>query len=416
MYGTVTNITQGVPSLKQGSLTEQLLEACYRGPSALRCEVRLLPPVEGAKVFPPTYAPPQGTQGSRYAEEPRYIDGELVNTVLLDSVPSQANRMEQALLAGARNGDIPLPLLQVEIPGHGGVTSLDAPHRVFDAIFRDSLLDGEPFLASAVGRALRGAGLRNATALFRYAPTTLLFGAWDSHTGRGVRGTRVPRAVVSEIIGIAALRGVKTQSRIDPLGIERDVADIYKTDLGDWDFSEGSLKEAVARAGLADRVKVKKSRPSEVGHGNVTPTVQEDSGGVSIRYALHTTVISLAQLRQLSFPDATGRTNPERDAAGRLVLVALALYATAALQEEGYQLRSRCLLVPESAPQWELVGPTAGERDAFTLDAAGARALLHEALETAGSYGLTWETDPVVLEPSPKLVRLVELNNLTMGA
>lgn len=112
------------------SLREQLLTACHRGPSALRSEVRLLPPAEGTKVFPPTYAPPPGSQGSpRYAEEPRYIDGEPTPTVLLDSVPSQANRMEQALLAACRRGAIRLPLLQVEIPGHGAVTSLDAPQR-----------------------------------------------------------------------------------------------------------------------------------------------------------------------------------------------------------------------------------------------------------------------------------------------
>lgn len=397
------------------SLREQLLTACHRGPSALRSEVRLLPPAEGTKVFPPTYAPPPGSQGSpRYAEEPRYIDGEPTPTVLLDSVPSQANRMEQALLAACRRGAIRLPLLQVEIPGHGAVTSLDAPHRVFDAIFRDSLLDGEPFPTSRIGRALREAGLGNATALFRYAPTALLFGAWDSHTGRGTKGTKIPRAVVSEIVGVAAQRGVRTQGRIDPLGIERDVAEIYRTEQADWGFSEEDVKKAAARAGRGD-VKVKKSRPSEIGHGNIAPTVQEDAGGVSIRYALHTTVISVAQLRQLRFPDGTGKTSADRDAAGRLVLLSLALYATAALHEEGYQLRSRCLLIPESEPRWELVGPTAGERKSFALDTSGARALLDEALEIAASHDLNWETEPVILQPSPKLVRLVELNDATMG-
>lgn len=396
------------------SLAAELLEACHRGPSAVRCEVRLRPPTDGAKVFPPTYAPPPGSQGARYAEEPRYVDGELASTVLLDSVPSQANRMEQALLAAYRRGDIRMPLLEAQIPGHGTVTSLDAPHRVFDAIFRDCLLDGEPFPVSPIGRALRDADLRNATALFRYAPTALIYGAWDSHTGRKTRGTKIPRAVVSEIVGIAAQRGVRTQGRIDPLGIQADVAEIYKTEQADWGFSADEAKEAAARAGRGT-VEPKKSRPSEIGHGNIAPTVQTDAGGVSIRYALHTTVISIAQLRQLRFPDEEGHTSPERDAAGRLVLLSLALYAAAALQEEGYQLRSRCLLIPESRPRWELVGPTAGDRKAFVLDAADAKRLLDEALALAAHHGLTWETEPIVLQPSPQLLRLVELNDATMG-
>ena len=46
----------------------------------------------GDKVFPPTY------EGGSYATEPRYINGEEVPCVLLDSVQSQANRMEMALL------------------------------------------------------------------------------------------------------------------------------------------------------------------------------------------------------------------------------------------------------------------------------------------------------------------------------
>lgn len=402
--------------MQEGSLTAQLLEACHRGPVALRSEVRLRPPTDGAKVFPPTYAAPQGSQdsGARYAEEPRYVDGELVHTVLLDSVPSQANRMEQALLAAHRRGEIRLPLLEVEIPGHGVVTSLDAPHRVFDAIFRDSLLDGEPFPTSRIGRALRDAALHNATALYRYAPTCLLFGAWDSHTGR-TRGTKIPRAVVSEIIGVAAHPGVRTQGRIDPLGIKGDVAEIYKTKQADWGFTEKEAQEAAARAGRGE-VTPKKSRPSEIGHGNIAPTVQTDAGGVSIRYALHTMVISIAQLRQLRFPDEEGHTSPERDATGRLVLLSLALYAAAALQEEGYQLRSRCLLIPQSAPRWELVGPIAGEQTELTLDVSHARALLEEALQIAASHGLHWETEPVVLQPDPKLIRLVELNNAAMGA
>jgi CRISPR-associated protein Csb1 len=57
------------------------------------------------KIYPPTYA------GGEYATELRRLDGREVNTVLLDSVQSQANRMEEALQAAVDRKEIAIPLL-----------------------------------------------------------------------------------------------------------------------------------------------------------------------------------------------------------------------------------------------------------------------------------------------------------------
>ena len=67
--------------------------------------------------------------------------------MLVDSVQSQANRLEEALLTAVRERAITLPYITVdftgkELAGISEITSLDAPHRVYDAILRDSLLDG----------------------------------------------------------------------------------------------------------------------------------------------------------------------------------------------------------------------------------------------------------------------------------
>src|SRR5713101_6463972 len=70
------------------------------------------------KVFPPTY------EGGKYAEERRfipgykYIDPETgrdapVPCVLLDSVPSQANRMEFVLQEAWSGDEIQLPVVSV---------------------------------------------------------------------------------------------------------------------------------------------------------------------------------------------------------------------------------------------------------------------------------------------------------------
>src|SRR5688500_912238 len=65
---------------------------------------------DGDKVFPPTY------EGGKYATEKRRINGrdEPVECVLLDSVQSQANRMEFALLDAWERGRIPLPVITAD--------------------------------------------------------------------------------------------------------------------------------------------------------------------------------------------------------------------------------------------------------------------------------------------------------------
>ena len=78
-------------------LSSKVLRTAVEGSAcALRCRTRLQPAGgEGDKVFPPTYA------GAVYAREQRRVPGcdEPVQCVLLDSVQSQANRMEEALQA-----------------------------------------------------------------------------------------------------------------------------------------------------------------------------------------------------------------------------------------------------------------------------------------------------------------------------
>jgi len=140
----------------------------------------------GDKVFPPTY------EGGKYAREER-IDpetGEIRPCVLLDSVQSQANRMELALLEAHRAGKVQLPLIvtrfdQDELLSKFTVTSLEAPHRAADALFRDSLLNGVIFRKSDKGRLLDTADIRNATGLFGLCPMALVFGLWDSTGPRG---------------------------------------------------------------------------------------------------------------------------------------------------------------------------------------------------------------------------------------
>ena len=190
---------------------QTLQEAVGGTAAAFRCVTDYQPAGgPGDKVFPPTY------EGGRYATEKR-IDpdtGEMRQCVLLDSVQSQANRMELALLEEYRSGNLSLPLLVTRFDQSGllkrfTVTSLEAPHRIADAIFRDSLLGGRIFRKSEKGAILDNAEMRNSTGLFGLCPTALLFGLWDSTGPRGGMGAKFQRAIVSEIIGYDAVEGNK---------------------------------------------------------------------------------------------------------------------------------------------------------------------------------------------------------------
>lgn len=394
-------------------LTLDILRDAVIGPaSAFRCVTKYQPACgPGEKVFPPTYA------GGKYAMEERRINGEVIPCVLLDSVQSQANRMEESLLQAYEAGKLSFPLMILDfsmkedgstqddqaVVQIGRITTLDAPHRIADAIFRDSVLRNgtttTPFRESPQGKAYENANIRNATALFELCPTALIFGTWDSTGSRGGLGNKFARILVSEIIGVNATVGVRTSSRIDPLGISSQVK-IFDDGHGSW-----TLQDTGTLYGHDSPDKKTHGRPSLINHGNVTPDVNE-SGGVTIDYALQTAVISLPGLRRLRFPGQQGEAMNERNIAARTVLGALALAAVAYQHEAGADLRSRCLLIPaESSQSIELV-QSGTDCQAFALTATQATELFTQAVQAARGIGLLWQQE-VVLWPMDKFVDLI---------
>lgn len=370
----------------------------------------------GDKIFPPTHAVDEKNKrpGAKYAFETRRINGQEVTCVLIDSVQSQANRMEEALEALWADKKVVLPVVSVDFsqvaPEVGRVTSLTAPHRIADAILRDSLVEGgQLFRLSDIGKSFTDASIKNATALFKVCPTALVFGLWDSTGPKGGLGAKFQRALVSEIVGINAVPGSKTESRIDPLNILKKAADIYVAadDSERWTTEVEKAKKS--ETDDKDRRKGepikfgKEGKPSEVNHGNVTPSIDSVAGGVSIDHATHTVVLSLASLRRLGF--AGGATE------ARTVLAALGLLAVLASESRGHDLRSRCLLVPKhgSALKLEAVGRD-GSTTRLPLDFPGA-VQLYAAAVAALPDALKFEVGAgeilARLTPSPKLADLV---------
>jgi CRISPR-associated protein Csb1 len=365
----------------------------------------------GDKIFPPTHAVDDNNKkpGAKYAFETRRIKGQDVTCVLIDSVQSQANRMEDALQALWLEKKIALPVVSVDFssiaPEVGCVTSLTAPHRIADALLRDSLYNGQLFRLSDIGKSFTDASTRNATALFKVCPTGLVFGLWDSTGPKGGLGAKFQRALVSEIVGIHAALGAKSSSRIDPATTGKIDYDLYKAATRD-EMWTAEPSQALLENGEPVKVgkKEKAGKPSAVVLGNIAPSIDSVAGGVTIDEAKHTVVLSLASLRRLGF--TTGADE------ARTVLAALGLLAVFAAESRGHDLRSRCLLVPRSGSALKL---EAVARDGSTtpvdlcLDAAIA--LYNEAVDNLPS-GIKFDKpagEPLAeLQPSPKLADLVK--------
>jgi CRISPR-associated protein Csb1 len=407
--------------------------------AAFRCR-RKLQPAGGAgdKVFPPTFA------GAVYAIEQRRVPNrpEPVTCVVLDTVQAQANGMEKALQDALDGGRLKIPVLQVDfskwsptgdvdadkaagklIDSVGTITSLQVPHRLADAILRDSEIeedvDGKkvnlPFRKSGKGKALNTISQQNATALYQLCPTALIFGMWDSTGPKGGLGAKFERAIVSEVVGIGAtvgdlLRGV----RRDPLEIRAAVKVLKPADKN-WSLVSANAKSA----GVS---------PSEVNHSSVPYPKQRDGktdknlyAGTTIEYAEQLTTLSLIVLRRLRLPvnkrdgekeDDFAKRSKHAEDAGRTVLAALGLCAATLAFESGMGLRSRCLLWPETPMEWELLQKPGEEPKRFSLTGDEAVDLLAEAVKAATTAGLKWEEAPIELVPQQKLLDLVRLSQL----
>jgi CRISPR-associated protein Csb1 len=226
---------------------------------------------------------------------------------------------------------------------------------------------------------------------------------WDSTGPRGGLGVKFARAVVSEIIGVNAVEGKKTSSRIDPLNIRVTSGTLYAAAEGGWTLDD---KAAVKEKGKAVKLG-KDGKPSEANHGNVTPSISD--GSFTIDYAEQTTVLSLPALRRLRFPAKPGeKSSAEGDNAARTYLAALGLLGATLAVEAGYDLRSRCILRAKDAVTWNLLGKPGDADTAFTLDKAAALKLYKYALTAVKDAKLPIHLDEILLKPTADLVTLVK--------
>ena len=267
----------------------------------------------------------------------------------IDSVGSQANRMEPIFAHPPYDQLIP----QIEISYGDGkrVTLLDAGHRLGDALVRCVEAEGDFDLPAEAEAAFRALLDRNdADPAAAIAPTSLVFGAWDSR-GTGAKLPRLVQSVIRAFDVEPLTRSAQYHPSIDYAALE-----VFSED--DKQKNENDPKSPLAQRGFVDV-------PATGTHG-----------GVIARGAIERHVtLNLVALRRLD--------SPRGQALRRYVLGLSLVSATAPFDPF---LRQGCLLVPdqEMPPEWSLVHRD-GRREPVAL---GADLALDYARAAAGEYGV----------------------------
>jgi CRISPR-associated protein Csb1 len=276
---------------------EHLLKT--NGPVALTIR-EYLEPVQGkgSVLFPATFAPPMGKD-----EPPSYvISGTEGNKVaLIDTVGAQANRIEPLFEKEEYRQLVPAVSVKV---GERKISILEAGHRAADAVFRFS--DKAEVLDLAFA-AIRDRG--DCSALAKIAPTSIVFGAWDS------RGTRVK---LPRIVG-SVIRAYEVE-QLDRSAQFFGALEKEETDAIELEMEGKARQDFLSNQGLSDS-------PAGRGAGGVRA-----KGGV-VREA----TLNLIVLRSLKAGDKAETDKLQKYILG---LALLSFYAPAEMS-----LREGCLLV-----------------------------------------------------------------------
>ena len=212
-------------------LTDELINTWVndlKGPVALHLKQKLLPVEgEGGVIFPPTYA------DIGYNID-TLSDGTKVATI--DSVGSQANRMEPVFGSDPDLKKL-VPQVGIKIGKDKVVSIFEAGHRLGDAIVRSSSLKDE---AKAAFDEFLANG--DAAKLAKLAPTSLVFGVWDSRDTQA----KLPRLVQSVIRAWNV--DVLTRSAQYAPPIDYSKLEIFSAE--DKEKAEGNNKSPLAQRGF----------------------------------------------------------------------------------------------------------------------------------------------------------------------
>lgn len=334
--------------------------------------------------------------GGVYAWQRRYTAGadEPQDCIVVDSVQSQAARLQRALADLAGYPVIEMDLSEAVLPAHlpSRITSVEFPHRHADAYVRDAYREGVKFDQTDLGRALLHATASKPEALLGWFPHSLIYGFWQSHTGKNGTQAKHPRVWTSEVIGWAP-----SMSKDDIEGRDRKFEKLgTKGDPMNID------------SGAADKGDPK---PSEVGHGQVpfggagTDEDKRRPPAMSFARMTQTADLSFATLRRVA--DRRDQPRGFDPVRARALLAMLALWAHDRRFGGSVDLRTGTTLSPVPGTVKVQVRTGHGLVDCNSLSVGtavletGIAKLLEGIALPAGLNG--WGQDPEVLRPSKRL-------------
>jgi len=336
------------------------------GPAALVIR-ELLEPVEGPDgvFFPATYAPSEDKKtflGGYNIDT--FPDG--TNICLVDSFGSQANRIEPVFAAGECAQLVPQLVIKA---GDKEINILKIGHRAGDALPRCSDLQEE--LHNAFKDVLMG----NAEPLAKIAPTSLVFGVWDSRDTQ----PKLPRLVSSTIRAFNIRKLTRGAVYTPPVNYSE--LDVFSEK--EKEKAEGDKKSPLAKRGFVHN-------PASGTHGGVQLMIGEKIQG----YIRRDATLGLAALRRLTVLDLNGTLSTDRTKALRRYILGLALVALTATQET--YLRQGCNLVPADE----------GKCRSFQIvNATGKRVSVFETQEEADEFQSKNSDAPKPFVLEPKSIR-----------
>jgi CRISPR-associated protein Csb1 len=282
---------------------------------------------DDAIVFPPTFAV------SKTAPHPYQIDvlnekmtpqeaaktGLEANTCLIDSVGSQANRMESVFKQSPLSELV--PQITVKLNDEVSTNLLDVGHRIADGAVRFSGL--REYVTKAI-EALRNSA--NAEPLAKLSPTSLIFGFWDSRPDTTMYkfGRMLSSTIRATNVAIVK-RSAQFNPAFDPtqLGLADELRE-GETEVQDNSGKAADGKDPLSKLGL-------RAAPAVNTHGGVRVFGQ----------IIRRTQINLVRLRALAITKE-GKIDERETLKLRRYILGLALVAARA--QTNYELREGCLL------------------------------------------------------------------------
>jgi len=267
----------------------------------------------------------------------------------------------EPIFKAAKEGQVANPLaalvpqITIDLGENRVVSILDAGHRLGDAVVRSSSLKDDA--KNAFERYLKDG---DASALAKLAPTSLVFGVWDSRD----TSAKLPRIVQSVVRAWNV--DVLTRSAQYSPPVDYSVIDVFSEE--DKAKQENDPKSPLAKRGFVH-----------------VPAVSAPGGVVARGPIVRDVTVNLVALRRLGSMD--------NGVALRRYVLGLSLVASTE-PSDGF-FRQGCLLTPNpSVPaHWEIVQRN-GKRDAVNLTAELAREYaVHAAssFEVGPSKGATFD-------------------------